>query len=815
MMFSFTRSPALALLLAFVISASGTTHAAPAPWLPRAAFPASHLAALKAKRLTANPAVSSRWLPATFTVGDASRLAAFRALVARVKLDSTRHWQVRDGRLRVSYDLMQDLSQHLSGGALATGGGRLGDRMAEVLARSGLSLQPSGSAHADYLPDDEWLLGSPQWALHNTGAVIAERPGKVGVDMGIEKVWDKFSGADSLVVAVVDAGFDFNHPDLKGRNWINKAEAAGKPGIDDDANGYVDDSLGWDFVENDNLPQDRHGHGTFVSSVIAANFDNRIGVAGVLAHGRIMPVRVLDASGHGDQADIAKGILYAVRNGAKAINFSIGGDGDNLAMRSAFQAARDAGVPIIVAAGNDGIDLNQTPAYPAAYGYENMLVTAAHDHAGLLCSFSNFGKTVANLAAPGELVLVCGVPTPIQKWEDLFESDTTAWDTSAGNWAYTKVNPLEGKQSLAWKAGNNATATLRDTLDLTGIQGAYLVFRVQYQGARTSDAFIVSGKKVGASTWTDIAILGGTIDSLAIQSFGLQELDGAKVQLRVRTALLSSQSPIGRVLKLDDFHVMVPNPNPPPEPVYTVAGGTSLAAPHVTAYVALQRLACDRMGLAWTKARALTGIDSESAFTGKMSSNGRLNAYKGLQFYLSTLPDLRVEDSSVVAWKTGNKLEYSISVSPAPAQNYSLSLDGLPEGVQLDGAGKLLWTPATAQAGSYSMRITATGPSFLRKHFAFKIEKSDPIPVAIAYAVPAGATWSWAGRSFRLPPELGTGRHRVEFHAIDAAGKSQFLKRVWMDAPARGAAPSVGYGTTAGFRQGRITVDGIPLVSPQ
>ena len=809
------RLPAGALLAVFAaaMSLTGMPSAAPAPWLPRAAFPASNHADQKAKRLAANPAVSSRWLPAAFAVGDPSRLAAFRALVARVKMDSTRHWRIKDGRLRISYDLMQELSQELSGGALATAGGRLGDRLAEVLARSGLALQPSGSAHADYLPDDEWLLGSPQWALHNTGATIAERPGKAGVDMGIEKVWDKFSGADSLVVAVVDAGFDFNHPDLKGRNWINKAEAAGKPGIDDDGNGYVDDSLGWDFVENDNLPQDRHGHGTYVSSVIAANFDNRIGVAGVLAQGRIMPVRVLDASGHGEQADIAKGILYAVRNGAKAINFSIGGDGDNQAMRTAFQAARDAGVPIIVAAGNDGIDLNQTPAYPASYGYENMLVTAAHDHAGLLCSFSNYGRTVAQLAAPGELVLVCGVPPPAQKWEDLFEADTSAWDTSAGNWAYTKVNPLEGKQSLAWKAGNNATATLKDTLDLTGINGAVLIFRVQFKGARTSDAFIVSGNKVGTSTWTDIAVLGGTIDSLAIQSFGLQDLDGAKVRLRVRTSLLSSQSSAGRVLKLDDFHVMVPDPKPPAEPVYLVAAGTSLAAPHVTAYVALQRLACDRMGLAWTKARAMSGVDTEAAFTGKMSGNGRLNAYKGLQFYLSTLPGLRVEDSSVVAWKTGSKLEYSVSVSPAQAQNYALSLDGLPDGVQLDGGGKLLWTPVAAQAGSYSMRITATGPTTLRKRIAFKIDKTDPIPVAIASPGPARAAWSWAGRSFRLPGELGSGMHRVEFLAIDASGKSQLLKRLWIDSPARSPAPSVAYGAVSGFRYGRITVDGIPLES--
>jgi hypothetical protein len=268
------------------------------------------------------------------------------------------------------------------------------------------------------------------------------------------------------------------------------------------------------------------------------------------------------------------------------------------------------------------------------------------------------------------------------------------------------------------------------------------------------------------------------------------------------------------VLKLDDFHVMVPNPNPAAEPVYTVTGGTSLAAPHITAYVALQRLACDRMGLSWNRARAFAGVDSEAAFMGKVSTNGRLNAYKGLGFYLSTLPDLRVEDSTVVAWKTGNKLEYAITLSPAPAQAYALSQTGLPEGALVDGAGKLIWTPTAAQAGDYTVRLTAAGPTVLRKRFSFKVEKAVIVPVALSGAAPSVAAWSWAGRTFRLPPELGTGRHRIEFSAVDAAGKVQLLKRFWMDSPGRAPAPvPPGSASAAGFRHGRISVDGIPLVS--
>jgi hypothetical protein len=371
-----------------------------------------------------------------------------------MRLDSTRHWEIKDGRLRISYDLMQDLA----GGTLAPGEGRLGDKLAAILAARGVAMEASVPAGANYLPGDPQLLAAPQWAVHNTGAAFGDRPGTAGIDVGIEKVWDKFSGSDSLVVAVVDAGFDFQHPDLKGRNWINKAEANGKPGVDDDGNGYVDDSLGWDFVDNDNDPSDVHGHGTITSSLIAAGFDNQIGIAGAVAHARIMPIRVLDASGHGDEAVIAKGIQYAVRNGAKAINFSIGGSADNPAMKAAFQAAQTAGVPIIVASGNDGIDLNLHPTYPASYPFDNIIVVAAHDHAGLMSKFSNFGRTAVHLAAPGEFITACTLPDPVYPWGSYFETDDIGWD-SVGAWRLTKVAPLERTQSIEWVAGSNASIT--------------------------------------------------------------------------------------------------------------------------------------------------------------------------------------------------------------------------------------------------------------------------------------------------------------------------------------------------------------------
>ncbi len=763
-------------------------------------------------RPSADPAISARHLPAGLEIKSEAQLRLFRTLAAGVPSDSTRHWEMKGGRLRISYDMLQDLS----GGNLPNTGGALGARLAAFLnLANGMDFQSAGPAFGTYLPNDKWLLGSPQWALHNTGTSFGDRPGKAGVDIDIERVWDKFSGSDSLVVAVVDAGFDFNHPDLKGKNWVNQAEAHGLPGVDDDHNGYVDDSVGWDFVENDNLPQDCHGHGTYVSSVIAAGFDNQEGIAGILAQGKIMPVRVLDASGHGDQSQIAQGILYAIKNGAKVINFSIGGSGDNLAMRGAFQTAQNAGVPIVVAAGNDGADISITPDYPASYTFDNLLVVAAHDHAGLLCGFSNYGKTQVHLAAPGELILVAGLPPRKEIWKEDFEAPALAW-TTGGSYALSTGDSAEGKQTMAWVSGNNVSAVAPDTVDLTGSKGGVLSFWIDFKPANFQDVVIVEGNKQGTAQWTELAVIQGSTQPGAYLEYGLQDLDGSKFKLRFRTSLSTRYSAAARVLKLDAMSVSVPDPNPPKEPVYTVVAGTSLAAPHVTAYVGLQRLACDRMGLPWNRARALTGVVPESSLMGKVSSNGRLDAYKGLEFYLKTLPDFQLLDSTVRIWKDGQKVAYDLTLSPSPAQPYAFSATGLPDGAVIDGAGMLTWTPGPQQSGEYGIRLKAEGPTVLRKYFSFLIQPAQTVSIPLA-AVPYADNWRWGGQTFRLRPGLAEGRHLVEVFRTDAAGKSQLLKRNWMEAASfrrPQALPSAGRDEGgAVIMRLQIRVDGIYLAS--
>ena len=119
-----------------------------------------------------------------------------------------------------------------------------------------------------------------QWGLNNSGQVVSGYVGTAGADIDAVRAWDLVSGDETTIVAVVDTGCDLNHPDLSNMLWINSDEIPGN-GIDDDGNGYVDDIHGWDFVDDDNTPQDATGHGSHVAGTIGAQRGNAMGIAGV------------------------------------------------------------------------------------------------------------------------------------------------------------------------------------------------------------------------------------------------------------------------------------------------------------------------------------------------------------------------------------------------------------------------------------------------------------------------------------------------------------------------------------------------------
>ncbi|MEW5938585.1 MAG: S8 family serine peptidase [Chloroflexota bacterium] len=221
-------------------------------------------------------------------------------------------------------------------------------------------------------------------------------------DMQIPLAWDVTMG-EGVIVAVIDTGLDFTHLDLISNLWANPGEmgvdgnGADKStnGIDDDADGFIDDVFGWNFIEDNNDFSDLNGHGTHIAGIIAASVDNSYGMVGVAPKARIMPLRALDADGNGSYADVAQAIIYAVDHGAQVINLGFGGQFDSQALRDATDYAYNHDVIVVAAAGNGG---SEAPYYPAAN--PNVIAVLALDPLRNLTSFSSYGY-VYSVAAPG------------------------------------------------------------------------------------------------------------------------------------------------------------------------------------------------------------------------------------------------------------------------------------------------------------------------------------------------------------------------------------------------------------------------------
>lgn len=214
--------------------------------------------------------------------------------------------------------------------------------------------------------------------------------------IGADSLWP----AGSVVVAVIDSGVDYTHPDLSAQMWKNPGEIAGN-GKDDDSNGLVDDVYGGDWSQGDGDPMDLNSHGTHVAGTIAASAGNSQGVAGVAPQAKIMALRFIDASGSGYTSAAILAVDYASSKGAKVINNSWGGGGYSSALSAAFDRARAAGVLVVNAAGNSSQNIDVNPSYPAAYTQDNMISVAATDSSEGLASFSNYGSSSVDLGAPG------------------------------------------------------------------------------------------------------------------------------------------------------------------------------------------------------------------------------------------------------------------------------------------------------------------------------------------------------------------------------------------------------------------------------
>ena len=248
------------------------------------------------------------------------------------------------------------------------------------------------------------------YGLHNTG----QSGGTPNADIDAPEAWSVSTGSRDVIVAVVDTGIDYNHPDLAANMWVNPGEIAGN-GVDDDGNGFVDDVHGYDFVNNDGDPFDDQGHGTHCAGTIGGVGNNGTGVVGVNWEVSLMGLKFLSSSGSGSTSDAIQAINYATMmrtrygQNVRVTSNSWGGGGSSSAMRQAIESGAAADILFVAAAGNDRSDNDSRPQYPASYTSEAVVSVAATDRNDALASFSNYGATSVDLAAPG-VSIVSSVP---------------------------------------------------------------------------------------------------------------------------------------------------------------------------------------------------------------------------------------------------------------------------------------------------------------------------------------------------------------------------------------------------------------------
>jgi subtilisin family serine protease len=243
------------------------------------------------------------------------------------------------------------------------------------------------------------------WGLYNTGQL----GGIPGAHIDAPSAWNVTTGSSSVVVAVIDTGIDYNHPDLSPNVFRNTLDC-NADGVDDDGNGRVDDCFGIDAVNGDSDPMDDNRHGSHVAGTIGAAGNNEAGVVGVNWSVQVMACKFLDAGGFGSLAGAIACLEYVKDMKERGVNIvatnnSWGGGGFSQALFDAIQRHQEAGILFVAAAGNNSLNNDQTPFYPCVYGLSNIICVAATTRQDERASFSNEGRRTVHLGAPGAEIL--------------------------------------------------------------------------------------------------------------------------------------------------------------------------------------------------------------------------------------------------------------------------------------------------------------------------------------------------------------------------------------------------------------------------
>jgi subtilisin family serine protease len=489
------------------------------------------------------------------------------------------------------------------------------------------------------------------WGLHNTGQTVNGTVGTIGVDIDAPQAWDLTTGNPNVIIGVVDTGIAYDHPDLAQNMWINSGEIP-NDGIDNDANGFIDDVNGYDFVNGDSDPMDapfspggNPGHGTHVAGTIAAAGDNGLGITGVMHTAKLMALKAGDVNGSFPLTAILQAEDYARLKGARAINASFGRSSGPCSQSeyAMLSALNTAGIMFLVAAGNDSVNSDATPSYPAQYsvattcgpGLPNVIAVAAVDQNGERASFSNFGATSVQIAAPGVNI---NSTKPTSNFTRSFFHDYDSHPGALGytftgtnnSWGFTNNVSLSPPTSLtdspAGKYLNNtdsfSTGPMFSTL---GLRGCRLIGSIRLATELNFDGFLLDISRDGGATWTTVSGVTGTTHGTFVK-IPFSDIPDRSANNRFRFNFISDSSNVDDGGYFDNVGVACTAGAPSGTTDYQFLKGTSMATPHVTGVVGLVLAANPNLNVAQIRDAILNTGLPDPALNGVVSTGSRLNA---------------------------------------------------------------------------------------------------------------------------------------------------------------------------------------------
>jgi subtilisin family serine protease len=500
-----------------------------------------------------------------------------------------------------------------------------------------------GYYHLDSIPNDP--LFDQQWGLQNTGLGIDGFLGAVaGADINVLSAWERTVGTPSTVVADIDGGYRFDHPDLANVVWTNPGEIP-ENGLDDDHDGIVDDVHGADFVgvnaeapvvdgdPTEDNPFTR-GHGVHTAGIIGAQGNNGIGITGVAQNVSIMPLRACSRQGSSEKEEscpfsaIIEAVNYAGAHGARVANISIGGEVRHDTLADAIAA--NPQTLFVIAAGNESENNEVHPQYPCVYNplaegkgtVDNVICVAATDQADQLAPFSNWGANSVDLGAPGTQVLSVAPYRYVVK--DDFEADDFAskWVASGpdGGFARTNEPPLT---SFGISDSPGATPVAGSTRASTSVP---VTLAPGYENCTIE----IVRSFAGESPFLEVLLDGenefgfGVGPGRTSHNLGADLSAGGEVAVRVSYTAGSSPSPSSGVwIEEINLHCVA---KPGEADGYRFAEGTSMAAPQVTGVAALLFSLKPSASVTEVRQGLLGSVDPVPSLAGKTTSGGRLDA---------------------------------------------------------------------------------------------------------------------------------------------------------------------------------------------